>query len=141
MSLGNGTRFMRLNDDATPVLEDIAGIAVELGNFSMSRDTAEDTKYSNESSFKEYYGVLRDAGESNIKLEFDRAEAHHTKLLADFNSDNVRQFGFQWPDTAKTQVLCNGLITSYEVSHGTGEKLYVNAVIKWSGAPAWGVYV
>jgi len=141
MPLGNGTTLVRENDDPTPALESIAGAAVELGGFTLTKDTTEALFFDNEDGYKEHRGGMRDAGESNIKIEFDRGEKHHGKMLLDFNSDSTRQYGFKWPDSGKTQMLCDGIVTSFEITHESGDRIYANATIKWSGAPVWGVYV
>lgn len=135
MSLGNGTRFLR--DNGTE-LRDIADIAVELGSLSLSRETKESTYYSSEQGdYKSFYGGIRDAGESNIKMEFDRTEQYHLLLRADFESDELVKYGFEWPDAEKTRMTCMGVLTGFEVTHALGEKIYANCKIKWSGAPEW----
>jgi len=142
MPLSNGTTMVRADDtNPTPVLESIAMAAIELGSLTLTRDVEEASFYDNQEGYKEHRGGMRDAGESSIKIEFDRDEKHHTKLLTDFNSDVVRQYGFKWPDSGKTQFLCDGIVTSFEITHEAGSRIYANATIKWSGAPVWGVYV
>lgn len=138
MSLGNGTKFIRRDGVAPGTFVDIAHIAVELGGLSLSRETKEDTYYSTpQDSYKSFYGGIRDAGESNIKMEFDRTEQYHLLLLNDFNSDDLGRYGFQWPDADKTQMTCDGVVTGFEVTHAVGEKIYANCKIKWSGEPSW----
>jgi len=137
MALGNGTRFVRHDGGEPGVLVDIAHIAVELGSFSLSRDTQENTYYSSESAYKSFAGGARDAGESTIKLEFDRVEGYHLLMLEDFNSDELSVYGFQWPDVEKTQVTCKGIVTGFEVTHAVAEKIFANCTIKWSGEPSW----
>jgi len=138
MSLGNGTRFVRLNDDPTPALVDIAGAAIELGSFKIQREINDDTKFSNDSGYKDVAGGLLSVDPTTIKLEFDRAEAYHLDLMADLNSGVPRQFGLQWPDAAKTQMLCQGIVSEMEFLYESGSKLYYNVTVAWSGEPAWG---
>ena len=140
MPLSNGTTMVRLNDDSSPALESVAQAAIELGALGLTRDTEEATYFDNSNGFKEHRGGMRDSGESNIKMEFDKGDRHHDKFLEDFNSDDSRQYGFQWPDSGKTQFLSDGLVTSFEITHEAGSRIYANATIKWSGAPTWGVY-
>lgn len=137
MSFGNGTKFlMRMGDPAAMV--DIGEAVNELGGFSLSRDTKSGNKYSDNTGWKKVEGGMRDAGETTVKIEMDRADGYHLKLLADFNSDDLGRYGYQWPDAAKTEVECDGLVTSFEITHETEEKVFVSANIKWSGAPEWG---
>lgn len=138
MSLGNGTRFIRRASTSPDVYVDIAHIAVELGSLSLSRETKESTYYSSaQESYKSFYGGIRDAGESSIKMEFDRTEQYHLLLLDDFNNDNPGRYGFQWPDADKTQMSCEGIVTGFEITHAVGEKIFANCKIKWSGEPDW----
>lgn len=136
---GNGTKFKRLDSElATPAMVDIGQAIVELGGFSLSRETKSGNKYSDGTSWKKLESGMRSAGETTIKVEFDRAEGYHASLLADFNSDDAGRYGFDWPDAAKTAVECDGLVTGFEVTHETEDKLYANVTIAWSGEPAWG---
>lgn len=140
MSLGNGTTLVRANDADPVALEDIGKTAVELGGIEMSRDVNENTKYSNNTGYKEFYGALRDAGEISFKVEMEADPALVANLRADYNSDDPRQYGLQWPDSGKTQFLCDGLVTKFKILNQSGEKLFVELSIKWSGEPNWGVW-
>jgi len=137
MSFGNGTRFLRRGGDPASMV-DIGATAVELGSFSLSRETKSGNKYSDGTGWKKKEGGMRDAGDTSIKVEMDRSEGYHLDLLADFNSDDNGRYGFQWPDAAKTEVECDGLVTGFEITHETEEKLYVNVTVAWSGKPEWG---
>jgi len=141
MPLANGTTLIRANDDEIPVLQSIAQAAVELGSFALSRDTSELSYFDSKEAYKEHRGGLRDAGESTIKIEFDRGDRHHEKMLADFNSDDAtRVYGFRWTDSGKTEMTSKAIVTSFEITHESGEWVYATATIKWSGAPTWGVW-
>jgi hypothetical protein len=140
MPLSNGTTMVRANDESTPVLESIGMAAIEIGGLTLTKDTEEALFFDNQDGYKEHRGGMRDSGESNIKIEFDKDDRHHEKLLTDFNSDDTRQYGFQWPDSQKTQFLSDGIVSSFEITHESGSRVYANATIKWSGAPIWGAY-
>ncbi|MAY42385.1 MULTISPECIES: phage tail tube protein [unclassified Neptuniibacter] len=138
MSFGNGTRFVRGDDSDPQVMVDIGGAIVELGSFAPSKEVRDDNRYSDDTNWKKKTGGMRDGGQSTFKMEFDRSEGYHTDLQADFNSDDPRKFGFNWPDAAKTQVESDAIVSGFEITHEVGEKIYANVTLDWSGEPVWG---
>jgi len=128
---GVGTLFRRWNP-TTGAWANIAEINTITGP-GMSRNTIDVTSLDSTDGYREFIAGFRDGGTVVLAMNFSRAE--YDTMWDDFESDDLRNYEIVLPDTEKTTLEFEGLVTELPLTIPPDDKITVDVTIKISGAP------
>lgn len=120
---GQGTIFTR-NSSALSEINSIEGPG-------KSRETIDVTRLEDVDGYRQYIGGLREPGTVTLNMNFTRA--NYDLLNADFESDDVQEYGIHLPDIDETIFSFSGLVTELPLSIPIGDKITTDVVIQISG--------
>lgn len=120
---GQGTIFTR-NSSALSEINSIEGPG-------KSRETIDVTRLEDVDGYRQYIGGLREPGTVTLNMNFTRA--NYDLLNADFESDDVQEYGIHLPDVDETIFSFSGLVTELPLSIPIGDKITTDVVIQISG--------
>jgi predicted secreted protein len=127
--LGVGTVFSR-SETETGTYTALAEV-LNIDGPTMTRDTPEVTNLDSEGGYKEFIAGFRDAG--NITLPMNFTHVTYEAMLDDFEDDSAKWYRIDMPNTQKTRLQFQGLVTSCPVSIQTASQVTSNVSIKISG--------
>lgn len=126
---GIGTTFNRSTDGGS-TYNPIA-LVYGISGPSMSREMVEITTYDSVDGYREKIGGLRDAGQLTFTLNFRRST--YMLLKDDFENDDNLNYKVILPDTDKTTLELEGLVTELPMTVPEGDRITVDVTIEISG--------
>lgn len=129
---GVGTQFKRYN----PTLgqwEAIAEIKSITGP-GMTRETIDTTALDTELGYRTFIPSFKDAGELVLAMNFTRDVLEI--MLADFESDSLKQYEIIFPDDDNTTINFVAFVTALGLAITTDDIVTQDVTIKISGAPS-----
>lgn len=110
--IGQGTRFYRSNTGGTAIADwDQIAKVLDLTPPSMTRGSSENSYLENVNNSKNFEPGIIDPGESEITLEWDKADAAQTALKSDVTTKSNFWYGIRFPDD--TFYVFKGHITDW----------------------------
>jgi len=110
---------------------DLSGPALKL-------DDTEVTSHDSPDGWKEFIGGLLEAGEISVSINYVPTDSTHdasTGLISLMINRSVGAFQIVFPDGASTTWTFNALVTAFEPSEPTDDKLSADVTLKISGKP------
>jgi predicted secreted protein len=124
---------LKRGDGAGPeVFTAIANIT-NLTGPGLSRNTIDVTAHDSPDNHMEFIGGLVDPGEVSIDINYNPAV--HDTLIADLEDVDPRNYQVVFPDTAATTWGISAIMTGFEPSAPTDDKLAASLTFKVSGKP------
>lgn len=125
---GVGTLFNRWSDGGQ--WESLAEVN-SISGPTMTRDFIDVTSLDSTGGYREFITGFRDAGTISLTMNFTRAT--YDLMLADFESNDLRNYEIILPDDDKTSFEFSGLVTEVPLEIPTDDKITANVTIKISG--------
>lgn len=112
------------------------GQVLEISGPNVSKERVEVTSLDSVSGFKDYLSGSKDAGELQITLAWDPANAQHQGIIADAKASTAasqRNWRIVWADSGSYQVDFKGEVISAERSTRPNEAVTLSVTIAISG--------
>jgi len=130
---GLGVEFKRGDGTSSETFTKIAEL-VDIKGPNMSRDTTEVTNHdNNQSGYKEFLGLLRDAGDITLTVHF--TYSGYNDMVTDFENDDTVNYQLELPDAGNTTWEFAGLVTGLSLAPPLNDKITHDVTIKVSGKP------
>jgi len=129
---GAGTQLKRYNPQLTQ-WEVIAEVNSITGP-GMTRETIDTTALDTEGGYRTFIPSFKDAGELVLAMNFTRDVLEI--MLADFESDSLKQYEIIFPDDDNTTINFTAFVTALGLAVTTDDKVTQDVTIKISGAPS-----
>lgn len=119
---GHHTTLWRLNQDPTPVYEEVAGIR-DMGEEQRTRETNDATTYALETDSKTSEAGLIDNGTQEIVVVYEKGDSVQELMRADFLSGEERTYQYRYNDAEKTAVTKKVIVSGLGRTKTKGEKV------------------
>jgi len=126
---GIGTKFQRLDSEAIPTYQDIAGI-YEMGGPSPTGNMIDGTTFDSTDGWKEFVRGLKDGGSASFSLLYNQTAA--IAMLADFNDPVPHSYKILFPG-ALGSVLFDGFVSELPITIPIDDKVTISVTIKVTG--------
>ena len=132
---------LQMGDGGDP--ENFTSLAevLDVNGPGMTADTVEVTPHDpSGNKWKKFLKALRDGGEVTFDINFEPTESTHdetTGLLAELDSDDLRNFKLIFPDGSSTTWDFSGYVTNFNPNGPVQEALTASITIKLSGKPGF----
>lgn len=97
----------------------------------MSRDTIDTTTFDTEGGYRTFIAGFRNAGTMTLSMNF--TQDTYLLLKEDFEDNDARAYQILLPDTEKTVIEFDGLVTEIPLTIPTDDKVTVDVTIQISG--------
>ena len=124
---GVGTIFRRWSGSAWENISEINSITGP----GMSRDTIDVTSLDSTGGYREFITGFRNAGTLSLSMNFTRDT--YEQMKSDFESDTAQNYEIVLPDSDKTSLEFEGLVTELPLSIPADDKVTVDVTIQISG--------
>jgi predicted secreted protein len=129
---GKGVQLKRGDGAGPEVFTAIANIT-NLSGPGLSRSTIDVTAHDSPDNYMEFIGGLVDPGEVSIDINYNPSV--HDTLIADLEDVDPRNYQVVFPDTAATTWGISAIMTGFEPTAPTDDKLAASLTFKVSGKP------
>jgi predicted secreted protein len=99
----------------------------------MTRDTIDVTSLDSIGGYREFIGGFRDGGTLTFSMNFTRA--NYDLMKSDFESSDMGNYELVLPDSDKTSIEFEGLVTELPLTIPMDDKVTIDVTIKISGSP------
>jgi len=130
--------LLKIGDGGEPETFTTIAEVTDISGPSLSADTIDVTSHDSPGGYREFIQGLKDAGEVTFTINFIPTEATHdasTGLLKDYNDGTLRNFQLVFPDPGNTTWSFAAVVTGFEPSEPTDDKLSADVTLKISGQP------
>ena len=127
---GLGTVLKR---DTEPIAD-----VISISGPSVTRDTVDVTTLGSTGGYREFITGLRDGGTLTFELNFSKTG--YEAMKTDYESDDAVSYVIELPDTDKTEISFDGLVTDFPVEIPLEDKVSVSVTVKITGNISVGAY-
>lgn len=130
--------LLKIGDGGSPETFTTIAEVTNISGPSLSMNTVDVTSHDSTDGWREFVGGLLDGGEVTLDINFiptDPTHSYSTGLLNDMVNRTKRNFQLVFPDAGNTTWSFTALITAFEPSAPTDDKLSASVTLKITGKP------